>query len=158
MAMPEKLYSKKKDAPSLGLVDAEGREITQNSYVHTYQGKKYLIIWENRSSREENAAVYSCPEEDGAYVLLEDEALARALQKEFWMSLALLGQNYHTDGPDWYYASLRPSFSGMGMGMDRLTAPAVSKENWYCPACGHRQTGGRFCGECGTKRPEPERG
>ncbi len=35
------------------------------------------------------------------------------------------------------------------------TTAKVSIEKWDCPSCGTKDNSGKFCKECGTKRPEP---
>ena len=32
------------------------------------------------------------------------------------------------------------------------------KDTWKCPACGHKGNTGKFCAECGAKKPEPNDG
>ena len=39
-----------------------------------------------------------------------------------------------------------------GMGQQ----PASVADGWDCPACGHKGNVGKFCLECGAKKPEPK--
>jgi membrane protease subunit (stomatin/prohibitin family) len=36
--------------------------------------------------------------------------------------------------------------------------PALPAGGWTCPACGTAGIGGKFCPECGAKKPEPAKG
>ena len=40
------------------------------------------------------------------------------------------------------------------MGAQPAAPTAIPEDTWICPGCGNR-SGGKFCAECGTKKPEP---
>lgn len=52
-----------------------------------------------------------------------------------------------------------PLMPGMPMGMMDMqkqpTSSTATKEAWFCTHCGYKNTG-KFCGECGTKKPSTD--
>ena len=41
---------------------------------------------------------------------------------------------------------------------ERQNQQQSKKQGWTCPACGHEGNTGKFCAECGAKKPEPSDG
>ena len=55
-------------------------------------------------------------------------------------------------------AVAKETVGAVGSVMSDVQTPTTPKDGWKCPACGHEGNLGKFCEECGAKKPEAHQG
>ena len=154
MSLPERLFDLNKDEKGYGYHyrDENGEMITFSTYEHWYGDKTYLLIWENRADYcKAVPAVYGTIDNDEVHERILDKELT---EKIFASFLYEVGRPLQTDGPAQYYEQFRTPFSEMGMGKfaTGMMQAGLQPDEWFCTECGHKNKGGKFCPECGTRK------
>lgn len=135
------------------------------SYSHRYAGEDYALLWSDYPKREEAPAVYQWSAGKTEGRLIKDEALCCAVTASWWQQADYRIRNIEWDAPAPKMRPVPPpglsQLSGMALGMftlageqDPLMPQAPILEAWSCPKCGKADNGGRFCTECGAKKPD----
>ncbi len=131
-----------------------------SSHGYRYQGAYYALLWSDYPRREETPVVYRWNEDRTEGSLVRDEALRQAVAAVWWEETDFRIRNIGWDGPA---PSPRPAptvvpsqMSGMAMAMFRMAGGQnpLLPGAWVCPGCGKTDNTGRFCTECGGKRPD----
>ncbi|MBR1864013.1 MAG: hypothetical protein IJ806_08005 [Ruminococcus sp.] len=133
------------------ITNKEGQPLENTSASYTDEDKEYYLIWEGKRDVHNQAAVYLYNREKQMLTRVDDEDLCSSINYLFWGKI-LRNENYHTDGPDWYFEQQRDLTMGI-QGNGFFSMNMKRPEEWTCPACGSAMKGGKFCGECGRPRP-----
>jgi hypothetical protein len=140
--------------------------------------------WPEGCRRDVQAAVYLEDREKGEHRRVGSATLSEAVRRDYWRKIDCMSANPMTDGPSMErferdlkeYAKEHRNppelpFGGLmnlaaqqqnraagmaGGAINALQPPKAAPvpDPWACPKCGAAGNAGRFCPECGGKKPE----
>ena len=134
-----------------------------DAHDQRYEGKTYRLYWSDYPRKEEAPAVYLLSADKTSGSRVYDEALEAAVAEEWWQWAEYRIRNIGRDEVVFLSAAPPVTATPAGFmakalweqagGKNPLLPDPPAPETWTCPKCGNTNHGGKFCPECGAKRP-----